>query len=375
MRVVVLNSLLGPDAPSTGLRSATLNVARNLASRGHQITILTAGPPAKWRQDGLDWVAIGQLRPFTGLKELQDPAWITARCKYLWKAAQEVRRINPDVLEVSDGGFEPLFLVVNPPCPLHVRLHGNLSHTRGRHRLNRLIEAVERFVIRRASLITSPSHDYARRCCKTYQIAAQSVRIIPNGIDLEFWQSQASNTDWRERLGIGTAPFALFAGTVTKRKGADVLAALAYRLRGQEAKLVVAGHWEEAPSLESLICVGEISPSLLPSLYDAADLFVLPSEYDNFSMGLVEASASGLASLAFDTGGNREILHDGVTGVLVESGAPEAFLDQALQLLSDRKDCRRLGGAARRRAMVFSIDHVVDILESELITMTQARKH
>lgn len=64
--------------------------------------------------------------------------------------------------------------------------------------------------------------------------------------------------------------------------------------------------------------------------YRSFDLFILPSRIEGFSLALLESCSSGTAAIAFDVGGNSEIIQDGRTGYLI----PLDDIDQLAQRIS-----------------------------------------
>jgi glycosyltransferase involved in cell wall biosynthesis len=83
----------------------------------------------------------------------------------------------------------------------------------------------------------------------------------------------------------------------------------------------------------------------LTDLLPAFDVFAQPSLSEGLSIALLEASATGLAIVATDVGGNREIVGDGETGLLVPSGDVDA-LTAALDRMLSGADLRARFGAA-----------------------------
>ncbi len=59
------------------------------------------------------------------------------------------------------------------------------------------------------------------------------------------------------------------------------------------------------------------------------------SRTEGYSLALLEAAAAGLPTVATDVGGNREIVHDGISGMVVPHGEPQAFATALGRLLSD----------------------------------------
>jgi glycosyltransferase involved in cell wall biosynthesis len=91
----------------------------------------------------------------------------------------------------------------------------------------------------------------------------------------------------------------------------------------------------------------------------ALDLFVLPSEWEAFPIGLLEALAAGVPQVATDVGGNGEAVLDGVTGRLVELGS-EQIAAAVAELLADPDRRAAMAQASRRRRdEEFTIERMV----------------
>ncbi|HVP01395.1 MAG TPA: glycosyltransferase, partial [Solirubrobacteraceae bacterium] len=86
-------------------------------------------------------------------------------------------------------------------------------------------------------------------------------------------------------------------------------------------------------------------------LMAAADVVVQPSRNEGLSITVLEAMAAGRPVVASDVGGTRESVADGVTGVLVPPGRPDALAAALDALLRDPRRRAALGAAARARAV------------------------
>jgi glycosyltransferase involved in cell wall biosynthesis len=91
------------------------------------------------------------------------------------------------------------------------------------------------------------------------------------------------------------------------------------------------------------------------------DVFCLSSDTEGLSISLLEAGACGLASVVTDAGGNREIVRDGVSGLVVPRG-DEAAMAGALDRLAGDVVLRGAMGAAARKIVEkqFSLDAMID---------------
>src|SRR5205814_1805956 len=86
--------------------------------------------------------------------------------------------------------------------------------------------------------------------------------------------------------------------------------------------------------------------------YQQCDLFVLPNrevngDFEGFGMVLVEAQACGKPVIAGDSGGTRETMRPGETGLLVNCEGPELLANEVSELLLDRARREQMGSAAR----------------------------
>jgi glycosyltransferase involved in cell wall biosynthesis len=98
----------------------------------------------------------------------------------------------------------------------------------------------------------------------------------------------------------------------------------------------------------------------VPALLAAFDLYAQPSLWEGLSISLLEAMAAGKAIVATDIIGNRELIEDGVSGLLVPPTDVEALATALLKLRRDPTQSQRLGRQARQRVeQHFSRDRMV----------------
>ena len=141
----------------------------------------------------------------------------------------------------------------------------------------------------------------------------------------------------------------LYAGRITREKGAELLADafLAARERDPRLHLVLAGGGPEQERLrervgEHATFLGWLEGDELARAYASADVFLFPSATDTFGQVILEAQASGLPVVAVAAGGPLTLVRDRVTGMLCEADAG--------QLCRRAGRARRLAAAARAPA-------------------------
>jgi phosphatidylinositol alpha-mannosyltransferase len=137
--------------------------------------------------------------------------------------------------------------------------------------------------------------------------------------------------------------------------------------------LVVAGDGEERTAVATLpaevrgrvVMLGNVEHDDLPPYHAACDVFAGPARGgESFGIVLVEAMAAGLPVVASDIPGYREVVRNGMEGLLVPPSDPVALAAALREVLDDPSVARRLGDAGRERARTYSWDNVAAQLEA-----------
>ncbi len=189
-------------------------------------------------------------------------------------------------------------------------------------------------------------------------------RIIPNGVDLDFFQSRAKPI---ERFCDGR-PNVLFVGRLEKRKGFGFLldAFKIVRAEVPQARLLVVGAFDDddkKPFVEyvrrnrihGVRFIGRVPEEELPRYYHTCDVFCAPSlGYESFGMVLVEAMAAGKPVVASAIPGYTEVVKSGAEGLLVPPGDSQALARAIIHLLNNPQLREWMGGMGRRKAARYS---------------------
>lgn len=164
----------------------------------------------------------------------------------------------------------------------------------------------------------------------------------------------------RETCGIpASAVVFLYLGRLNREKGVVDLANAFSRLASEQAWLLFVGPDEEHLGERLRAELGRAAARSVfvgfaksPEDYmAAADVFCLPSYREGFGMVIIEAAAAGLPAIASRIYGITDAVVDGETGILHASGDIQGIVDVMRILLGDEDRRRRLGAAARQRAM------------------------
>lgn len=179
-------------------------------------------------------------------------------------------------------------------------------------------------------------------------IDAGRVGRWDRGVDLaRFDPARRTRAADDERVDV------LYAGRLTREKGADLLADafLAARARDPRLHLVLAGGGPEEEALRARVgehatFLGWLEGDALADAYADADLFLFASRTDTFGQVLLEAQASGLPVVAVAEGGPCSIVDDGATGLLRAADA-SALADAVVALAGAPGERARLAANAR----------------------------
>ncbi len=235
--------------------------------------------------------------------------------------------------------------------------------------VSRMLRRAERICFRasRSATFVGVSEGVAAEVARHYPELAARTTAIHNGVDTEGFAPGAGAEEaraLRDRLGISPQRLlAAFVGSEWERKGLEpLIRALA---RAPEWEVLVAGDGDRghyralAASLgveRAIHWLGVVREVQL--VYASADAFVLPSDYETFSLVTFEAAASGLPLLATPVSGVRELIEDDRNGFLIDRD-PETIARRLNQLGADPALRERLGAGARESALAFGWEQMV----------------
>jgi glycosyltransferase involved in cell wall biosynthesis len=242
---------------------------------------------------------------------------------------------------------------------------------------------VQRALYRRADCVIVSSPALAATC--TLVRSAKRVAVIPFGVPLERYQrvDGASRARVAQLVAAVPGPRMLFVGRLVYYKGLEVLLDAMERCQGS---LVIAGEGPLDGALRALVTgkrlgdrvlfAGHVSDADLPALYQACDVFVLPSiaRTEAFGVVQIEAMAAGrpVVSTNLPTGVPWVNQHE-VTGLVVAPRDPVALGDALGRLLDDDALRRRLGeGGLQRAQVMFSRERMVAAFKNVIDTVVQS---
>jgi glycosyltransferase involved in cell wall biosynthesis len=208
---------------------------------------------------------------------------------------------------------------------------------------------------------------------------ARRSRVIHNGV------REPSPAVSASPHSVGTSRSLVVVGRLAARKGQDtaIAATALVRRAGFDVRLTLVGdgypgYEDHVDGLHALAAREHVDDVTAfagfqnPAAYLAdADVVLVPSRVEPFGLVAVEALLLGRAVVASRVGGLREIVQDGVTGLLVEPDDPQALADAIVGLLADPDRLTALGQAGRADARArFSMDTYASRLSNVVLCGT-----
>ncbi|MBT2571712.1 glycosyltransferase [Planococcus sp. ISL-110] len=211
----------------------------------------------------------------------------------------------------------------------------------------------EKAILKNADQVLATTNN-EKQLIKTFVDSPSPIKVIPIGVDQAF-KVRGNRTHLRKKFGYSN-PLFVFAGRLEVTKGIFTLLK-AFQLLAEKTgpsntpHLVIAGGDAEAIDLETKLpkdeklreairgledrveFLGPQSQDQLALLFNSATATIVPSFYESFGMVAAEAQACGSPVIASDVGGLKNVVQDGITGLLVET-KNEIDLAIAMEVLS-----------------------------------------
>jgi sugar transferase (PEP-CTERM/EpsH1 system associated) len=278
-----------------------------------------------------------------GLQPGNDPLLV-------WRLARAFRTLRLDIVHTRNA--EAFFYgalaarLARVPALVHSE-HGRVFPEKWHRAL------LQRWLLRGTSAAFAVSAQLAEQLVTHLGVPAGTIRVIYNGVDTRKFARRSIQRRLQGEVVIGSV-----GRLVAVKNYGLLLQALARLSPDTRWRLVLIGDGPERQQLETTadgLGIGA-RVSFLGHREDVAellgdlDLFVLPSASEGMSNTLLEAMAAGVAVIASDVGGNREVIEPGRSGLLFAPGNSQAAAQAIEQLAVDTQLRTRLAGAGQQRA-------------------------
>ncbi|MHB1535672.1 MAG: glycosyltransferase family 4 protein [Acidimicrobiales bacterium] len=388
LRIALLVYRGNPHSGGQGVYTRYL--ARELVELGHRVTVF-AGQPWPVLDDGVEFVAVPSLDlyrepdPFRVPKGREfrapiDVAEFALMCSaafpeprtFSWRVRRELkaRAGRYDVVHDNQTFGASLLGVMGDGWPLIGTCHHpitvdralDLAHAETWHKKLALrrwysFVAMQKRVARQIPRVLTVSASSKRDIAEQMGIPADRLQVVPIGADHERFRPQPHVARVPGRL-MTTAS----ADVPLKGLGPLLEALAKLRVERPEAHLVVVGRRRDdglvAHTIDRLGLAGAVrfepavSDERMVELYGEAQVAVVPSLYEGFSLPAVEAMSCGVPLVATTGGALPEVVgDDGEAGLLVAPGDPGALALALERVLADDGLAERLRMAGRRRVL------------------------
>ena len=373
MKVGIFTDTFLPQV--NGIVSATVNLAKRLADRGHEVHIIAPRLEKRnlLRHPGVHVKRIPGIKAgfYDGFK--LTPFLNPVLYRYIWNKDIDVCHPQPPM----SLGFETLILGKFLRKPVigtfhaffadkeylkHVGLDNNV--------FEKLAWSYATFFYNMPTLVTAPSaatkRELIRQGCKT------NIEVISNGIDMTIFDNRKKE-DIRKKYGRG-GPMMLYFGRIAHEKNHIFLMEVMKEVFRKEpsATLLMVGGGPQEKEIEdrarelgisdNVHFLGMIEHKRLirSGILGACEIFVTASKTENQPMTILEAQANGIVCIGPDARGIPDLITHDRNGLLVEPDDKEGFVNSILSVIQNAEYRDRLRMATLEDIKQHDIERVVD---------------
>jgi glycosyltransferase involved in cell wall biosynthesis len=367
----------------------TRHLTRELVRLGHSVEVFS-GPPWPELNDGVGFTPVMGLdlyrepdpfrwparREFTSLADVGEfLIMLSGGFGEPWAFARRVRRLlatrrgdfdiihdnqclGTGVLQLSREGW-PLLETLHHPITVDRSIAIDHATSRWQRYVTRRWFGFLRMqvrVVRQLSAVLTVSHNSKADIHAQMGVQLERLTVVPVGVDHDVFRPYDDVVTKPGRLMVTTSSDVPMKGLV------PLLEALAKLRAERDIELVVIGRPKPegrvASTLERLglndivTTISGVSDEDLARLYGEAEVAIVPSLYEGFSLPAIEAMSCGVPVVATTGGALPEVVGtSGETGLLVEPNNPDALVAAIRTLLDDPELRARLGAQGRARVM------------------------
>lgn len=268
--------------------------------------------------------------------------------------------------------------------PLIYTVHGWSFHLNQSYPVRRLRELSEKFLTSKADSTICVSISNQQDGIDRFGLVRSSV--IYNAVDCRRFNPANTFADIRAELGIAKDAVVIgYIVRITAQKDPFTMLRAMKRIAEHcpKAVLLMVGdgdlkqqaiHLAKELKIESKV-VFQGFRSDIPDVLNAIDIYCLPSLWEGFPIGILEAMAMRKVVVASPVDGTRELIEHGKTGLLVEHGKP-IDLANTIMMLADNINLRNaLASTAQKKICeLFSVDRLVKEVQQEYLTIKNTVK-
>ena len=367
----------------------TRHLTRELVALGHSVEVFS-GPPWPELDEGVGFTAVRGLdlyrnpdpfripapSEFTSLADLAEfgvmltagfgePLAFSMRVEKILKARRsefdiihDNQCMGPGILRLQQSGF-PLLETLHHPITVDRQIA--LDHTKGwyqRLTTKRWFGFLRMQVrtVRQLPAVLTVSHNSKTDINAQMHVPLDRLTVVPVGVDHEVFRPYSDVVKKPGRIMVTTSSDVPMKGLV------PLLEAVAKLRTERDIDLIVIGKPKpdgrvaetmKRLGLEDIVTtISGVTDEELARLYGEAEVAVVPSLYEGFSLPAIEAMSCGVPVVATTGGALPEVVGvSGETGLLVEPNNPDALVGAIRTMLDDPALRARIGAAGRERVI------------------------
>jgi len=227
-----------------------------------------------------------------------------------------------------------------------------------------------KFLRKYTDCFVCPSEEVKRELIE-YKFPEERIKKIPNGVDIKKFSPVNGNIKEKikQSLNLSYNKVVTFTGRLVLGKGLEILLSTWKKIISlfPDSHLLILGKGSLKDTLQNMTNELKIKEYVtfkgevknIDQYLKASDVFILPSLAEGLSNALLEAMACGLPVVATNIGGTKEVIKNGMNGILVEPKNSEQLAQAVLSLIRDEKRAQRLGRNAQKTVKEsYSLDRI-----------------
>ncbi len=385
MRILQVISSFPPAYSYGGALKVVFDISKRLLGKGHDVTVYTTDVynsnsrlHYETNPEIMDGIKVYHFRNISNT--LSRKNFTCAPSMYL-SLKNKIKDF--EIIHLHEyRSFQATFVHHNARkygIPYILQAHGSLPRTMAKQRLKWLYDVFFGYRLLRDASVVIAVNQVEVDQYREMGVSQEKIAIIPNGIDLSEYTNLPPKGCFKKKFGIKEEEkIVLYLGRIHKIKGIDILVkAFASIIRKlEDVRLIIVGPDDgylgkikfliETENVKNNVLItGPLYGKDKLEAYVDADVYVLPSRYEIWGMTVLEAYSCGKCVIASSVGGLKDLVIEGVTGLLFTPKKIGQLAESLLFMLDDNTKAEDMGLKGERFVKEnFAIEKVVDQLEA-----------
>lgn len=356
-----------------GPSSLSFDLARKLTAFGNEVTVITFHPWFKMTYEIDGRLTILRMpQPKLGIEKQYNPISFIFKLFMLSLGLLILKPLKHfkiiDAMDHSLAGIPSVIFAFFTRIPLVVRVHTDLLFhvvaERGwkksslPSRIVRILQKIILHVVKRIIAINR----YIVHLLRDYGVSTKKIVVIHNAVDTNRFRPPQKKEKMKQKLGFKENQLLILSvcRLIPSKRLDNLILAFAETCKviKKDPCLLITGSGPDLERLKSIsktaglnnriFFLGHVSNEKIHEIYQAVDLFVLPSLRETFPMAILEAMASGVPTIVTRSGGVVSIFSDKKNCLMYEPGNIAELKHILYELITNEKSRELLAEQARR---------------------------